>query len=146
MNFVYKIEILNIIVTIMLHMEQISYKIIGQLQNKKSHVRELAKKLNITHMTISRKLNELEKENVVDYTKEGKNKVYFLKNSMEALITLKILENNKLIQLINKHPRIRRITKEIQKITSELTILFGSYAKEYETKNSDIDIYKFYKQ
>ncbi len=67
----------------MLHMEQKNYKleIIKLLLRKKSHIRAIAKKLNINHMMIVRKIKELSKENIVDSTKEGKNKVYFLKKT-----------------------------------------------------------------
>ena len=73
----------------MLHMEQKGYKkdyrfeIIEELLRKKNHAREIAKKLEINHMIIVRKLKELLDENVVDYEKQGRNNVYFLKKTIE---------------------------------------------------------------
>jgi len=74
----------------MLHMEQKDYKleIMNELLKGENHVRGIAKKLNINHMTIARKIKELEKENVADYREEGKNKRYFLKKTIEAKIML----------------------------------------------------------
>ncbi len=70
----------------MLHMEQKDYKleIILELLKKESHAREIARALNINHMAIVRKITELLKENVVDYKEQGKNKVYFLKKTIES--------------------------------------------------------------
>ncbi len=122
-------------------MEQLSYNIILSLQKENNHIRAIANKLNINHMSISRSIKKLENENVVDFKKEGKNKKYFLKNSIEAIEFLKIAEKVKLINSIKKHPRLRQILKTISKKNLDLAIVFGSYAKNTETKNSDIDIY-----
>ena len=54
-------------------------KIVESLLKKENHVRGLARELKTNQTTISRRLKELFKENVVDYKREGKNKVYFLK-------------------------------------------------------------------
>ena len=122
-------------------MEQINYKILDELSKEDNHIRNLAKKLNVNHMTISRKINLLEEENVLDYKFEGKNKVYQIKNSLEAKERLKMMEHYKLIQTIKENPRLRKIATEIKKTNIELAILFGSYAKGTSKKDSDIDIY-----
>ncbi|MCD4666552.1 hypothetical protein K8R47_01960, partial [archaeon] len=61
-------------------MEQKDYKleIINELLKEENHIRGIAKNLKINHMNILRKINELSKENVVDYKEKGKNKTYFL--------------------------------------------------------------------
>ena len=67
-------------------MEQKNYilEIIDSLLKKKSHARELAKKIQTNHTTIIRKIKELAKENVADFSQEGKNKVFFLKKTIES--------------------------------------------------------------
>ncbi len=128
----------------MLHMEQKDYKleIINQLLKDNNHAREIAKKLNINHMIIVRKLKNLLDENVVDFKQQGKNKVYFLKNTIETKSYILKSENYKLIQLLKKYPSLRNIIEKIQKNKKiKLAILFGSYAKEIAKKESDIDIY-----
>jgi predicted nucleotidyltransferase len=122
-------------------MEHISYNIIKELQKQNLHIRELSKLLNVNHMSILRKLKLLEEENIVDFKYEGKNKVYFLKNSIETYETIKILEHYKLIDIIKKYPLLRKIVQVIKEKDIELAILFGSYAKDNNTKKSDIDIY-----
>lgn len=128
----------------MLHMEQKDYKleIIDSLLKKQEHVRGIAKRLKINHMIIFRKIKELYNENVVDYSEEGKNKVYFLKKTPEAKSYVFITENYKLNKLLKNNPFLRRIVEKIQKNKKiRVAVLFGSYAKGLEKKDSDIDIY-----
>ncbi|PIU72680.1 hypothetical protein COS79_01700 [Candidatus Woesearchaeota archaeon CG06_land_8_20_14_3_00_33_13] len=128
----------------MLHMEQKSYKleIIRVLLKKNSHIREIAKKLNINHMMVVRKIKELSKENVVDFTQEGKNQTYFLKKTAETQAYVFIAEQYILIQAIIKYPGLRGIIEKIQRDKRiKLAVLFGSYAKGLAGKDSDIDIF-----
>jgi len=122
-------------------MEQISYNILSLIQKEDIHSRELAKRLKTNHMTISRRIKKLEEENIIDFKSEGKNKVYFLKKTIEAREYIKIVEHAKLINIIKKYPRLRKIVEKIQSKNVELAILFGSYSKGTENKNSDFDIY-----
>ena len=128
----------------MLHMSQNCYdiRIIGSLLKKENHIRGLAKELKTNQTTIARKLKELFEENVVDYKREGRNKVYFLKKSLEAFQMILILENYKLIELLEKYPYLRRIIQTIkQNKKIKLAIIFGSYTKGAVTRRSDIDIF-----
>ena len=125
-------------------MEQKDYKleIVGVLLKKQCHIREIAKILEINHMTVLRKIKELSKENIVDYNKEGKNKVYFLKKTIESKIYAYTFENYNLLIIIKKYPFLRSIIEKIQRNPKvNLTILFGSYAKGNPKKESDVDIY-----
>jgi predicted nucleotidyltransferase/Trp operon repressor len=137
-----KTKALNSIVTFMLHMSQICYKIFEALMGKRSHIRALAKELGTNQTTIARKVKELQAENILDFSPEGKNKVFFIKKSLEAKQYSYIVEHNKLLEAIRKYPRLRQITEIIQKDSRiNLAILFGSYAKMSSGKESDIDIY-----
>jgi len=135
---------LNIIVTIMLHMSQNYYKIkiVESLLKKENHIRGLAKELKTNQTTIARKINGLFNENIVDYKKEGRNKVYFLKRTLESLQFVLIVEHYKLIEILKKYTYLRKILQEIiQNRKIRLAILFGSHARKTATKESDIDIY-----
>jgi len=125
-------------------MEQKNYKLelVNELIKNSEYIRGLAKKLNTNHMNVLRKLNELFEENVVDYTKEGKNKVYFLKKTAETRAYIFMSENYKLIKILEKYNYLRKIIEKIQKNKKiRLAIIFGSYAKGTTKKDSDIDIY-----
>mgnify|MGYP006302915405 CR=1 FL=1 len=133
----------------MFHMKQekINIKLFNELRKKPSHQRELARKLDTNQTQIRRKLIDLENQNIVDSSVEGKNTIYSIKDSVESEVYEKIIENKKLLLFLEK-PKIRKIFKGIQKYVKEgkiktdrIIVLFGSYIKDEETKNSDIDIY-----
>ncbi|MFH1181604.1 MAG: nucleotidyltransferase domain-containing protein [Candidatus Woesearchaeota archaeon] len=123
-------------------MSQICYKIMEALALKRSHIRALAKELGTNQTTIARKVKELQAGNILDFSQEGKNKVFFIKRSLEARQYSYIVEHSKLLEAIRKYPRLRQITEIIQKDSRiKLAILFGSYAKMSAGKESDMDIY-----
>lgn len=125
-------------------MSQKDYKleIVGSLIGNSFHARVLAKKLKTNPMMISRKIKELCDSNVFDYREEGKNKVYFIKDTAEARMYIYMAESYKLIKVLEKYPFLRLIVEEIQKSKKiGLAILFGSYAKGLAKKDSDIDVY-----
>ena len=128
----------------MLHMSQKSYnmEIVLSLIKLDNHIRGLAKELKTNQMMVSRRICELEKENVVDFRQEGKNKVYFLKKSVEAQENVFMAEHYKVLITLKNYPILKNI---FQKIKSDdkigLAVLFGSYAKGLMHKDSDIDIY-----
>lgn len=116
-------------------------EILNILQNNPKHIRQIAKDLDMIPSTVMRTVRTLMEENVVDYKKIGKNKEFYLKDSIEKNIYLNLAENYKKLKIIQK-PKIRRIVEELIKTTNnELIVLFGSYSKGIENKNSDIDIY-----
>ena len=116
--------------------------IIELLLKTDNHVRGIAKKLKESHSTILRKLNNLKKENVIDSRREGKNKIFFLKQNIISQNYILQTELHKLTKLLKRHPELSVIFEEILKKTNEkLIVLFGSYAKGLAKKNSDIDIY-----
>ncbi|HLD88937.1 MAG TPA: nucleotidyltransferase domain-containing protein [Candidatus Nanoarchaeia archaeon] len=125
-------------------MSQNNYNIpiVGSLLKSENHIRGLAKLLNTSQTTIARKVQELHKSNIVDFKQEGKNKVVFLKKSLEAKQYAYHVETQKLLETLRKHPNLRRIIELIKKNEKiNLAILFGSYAKDIARKESDIDVY-----
>lgn len=130
----------------MRHMVQdknnLELEIILVLLRNKTHLREMARILNESHSTILRKINELVKDNVLDYRKEGKNKTFFIKNNLKAKNYIYSAEIHKLNNLLKKHPELAIIFEDIKKnFLKGMIILFGSYAKGIPKKDSDIDIY-----
>lgn len=125
-------------------MSQIDYinKIIENLLKTENHIRGLAKAIGTNQTTIARKVNELNKMNVVDFKIIGKNKVVYLKKTLEAKQIVFNVENSRLVNIIDKYPALRIIVEGITAIKGvNVAILFGSYAKGIAKKESDIDIY-----
>lgn len=119
----------------------IELEIILVLLRNKTHLREIARTLNQAHSTVLRKINDLIKENVLDYNKEGKNKIFFIKDNLKAKNYIYFAEIYKFNKLLKKHPELSIIFQDIKKNFKGMTILFGSYAKGNPKQSSDIDIY-----
>lgn len=124
-------------------MEQISYdfEVVINLLRKENHLRGLAKDLGINHMTVKRATGKLIKENIIDVRILGKNNIFSIKKTIEARNKILMSEYYKLNKLLSKHPKLRKNIEQLMKLETELIIIFGSYAKGTETKNSDIDLY-----
>ena len=123
-------------------------EIIAELLRSENYVRGIAKKLRGSHSTILRRLNKLRKENVLDYKKEGKNKVFSLKDTLIAKSYILQAELHKLKKIVVEQPELSILFEEIvNKIASlkrrdaKMIILFGSYAKGIAKLDSDIDLY-----
>jgi len=130
----------------MIHMVQnknnLELEIILVLLRSKTHLREIARILKESHSTVLRKINGLVKEGVLDYKKEGKNKVFFIKNNLKAKNYVYSAEIYKLNKALRKHPELSVIFEDVKNNFSKgMIILFGSYAKGNPKEDSDIDIY-----
>lgn len=125
-------------------MSQNNYKlkIVESLLHSENHIRGLAKSLHTNQTMIARKVQELAQENIVDFRQEGRNKVVFIKKTLEGKQYVFAVEAARLVDAVQKYPGLRRIIEPIKKnSTITLAMLFGSYAKGSANKNSDIDIY-----
>ena len=117
-------------------------EVVNVLIREKTHLREMARRLKESHSTVLRRVNELVKENVLDYKIEGKNKIFFIKNNLQARNYVYSAERYKLVKLLKKYPRLSIIFSDILKsVHGRIIVLFGSYAKFSAKPDSDIDIY-----
>ncbi|MFW6285624.1 MAG: nucleotidyltransferase domain-containing protein [Nanoarchaeota archaeon] len=122
--------------------EILELDIVLELEIKSTHIRDLALKVNSSPATVMRKLNNLKNNNIVDLINEGKNDRYFLKNTFEAQNYLLMGQIYKLNKFIFENPKLKLMLFEIKNILDgELAILFGSYVKGLQNKNSDIDLF-----
>ena len=119
-----------------------TYEILLFLLKKDRHGRELAKELKTSLTRVQAILTELRNINVLDYRIEGKNHIYFIKKNLVSKSFILNAENYKLAKILSKHPELEPLFQDIiKKSQCHLILLFGSYAKSTETKDSDIDIY-----
>ncbi len=109
---------------------------------KKIYGRGISKRLNMNQKTVSNILNRLEKENILKFSIEGKNKYYFLNRFNPSIMELlKIIEINRKMSFLEKYKKFSGLFKEIENRTSGLCILFGSYSKGTSHEKSDFDIF-----
>jgi|SRR3989344_1221672 len=114
----------------------------SQDYSKRVYGRDIAKKHKLNQKTVSNILLKLEKENILKFETQGKNKYYFL-NRFNPNISeiIKLIEINKKITFLNKHKRFIELFKELEKRTNGTLIIFGSYAKGSEHEDSDLDLF-----
>jgi predicted nucleotidyltransferase len=122
--------------------KEIVFNLINELRLESFTATRLATMLRTNHMAVIRAAKQLVEENVLDTVKEGRNKLYSLKTTLEAKNYLFMAELYKLNKLIKKYPAMRRIVGIIQNDRRiKLAVLFGSYADFSADKTSDIDIF-----
>lgn len=106
--------------------------------NNEYYGRELAKKLKISQKNIALTLNDLEKEGILTSITKGNTK-YFSLNKRNDLFKryIHLAEVERSINFLKKHPKIAHIFKGKKE---GIICIFGSYAKEEQRQNSDLDI------
>lgn len=117
-------------------------KIITELEknHKGIHLRELSRLVKTGLPNVKRFIDILEKEKVIKKQKEANLLKLYLKESQKTLAYLKQTNNEKFILLpVKIQNAITDFLNELE-IKPLLSIIFGSYAKENYTKESDIDI------
>jgi len=126
----------------MVQKQDIELEVILILLKGKAHLREISRLISVPHATLMRKLNQLVEDNILDYSLEGRNKLFFLKTNLQSKNYIFNAERYKLIKLLNKYPKLSIIFDDIlSKSNNSLIILFGSYANFSAGSKSDIDIY-----
>jgi predicted nucleotidyltransferase len=122
--------------------QNITNEIIILLENEDLHARALADLLKANHITIGRKLMDLRQDNIVDFRMKGKNKVFFLKRTIEGRNAVMMAEIHRQSRILSRYPVLRGIFRNIQEMPEiTFSILFGSYAKGLAKSDSDIDIF-----
>jgi len=102
-----------------------------------SKISELSK---FPQQSASRILNQLIKLNLIKFKTEGKNKLFYFDFNIEnSKSLLKIIEIHKSIDFNLNYTEVGIIFNKILKYCSGI-ILFGSYAKGKNKKNSDLDL------
>lgn len=110
--------------------------------NGRIYGREITRKLKMNQKTISNFLNKLEKDNILKFHKEGKNKYYFLnKFNSQIKEIIKMIEINRKIEFIERHEKLKDLLEKIEDRSKGIVIIFGSFAKGTANKNSDLDVF-----
>jgi predicted nucleotidyltransferase/predicted transcriptional regulator len=111
--------------------------------NLKTTGSEIARKKKLNQKSTANVLQELEEEGFLTSEIEGKNKQYFLqKADKETLLHFVLtVEHMRTILFYKKNPLIREIIAKIKLYCKGILIIFGSYAKGRETRDSDLDLF-----
>ena len=110
---------------------------------KSLHVRAIAKLLNTSHVTLLPYLKKLEKNKTLISRKVGKNKEYLLNhNNILTKDYLALSEKLEAIKYLQKNFLIKKVYQHLINVNVQgAVVLFGSYAKNYATETSDIDLF-----
>lgn len=126
------------------YINQTTLKILGLFRNdyKTSfYLREIARNVHVDAKAIGLQLNRLEQVNIVKSLQKGKNKEHTLNlNNFLTLYYLILAETFTTLEYLNRNFEIKKLVGETTEKIGKTAILFGSFAKENMTKESDIDI------
>lgn len=102
---------------------------------------EIVNKIKMPQRTVSRKLNHLAQKGILQYVREGKNKIYSLNKENPGLFSILMwIESYKSVKFLAANPKLAILLKEVN-IDS---LIFGSYAKSSYSKDSDLDLVFFH--
>ena len=129
----------------LVHMTQKRFEIIPEiiniLVNQGVHGRQIAEMLEAPLSTVQRALKILHDENVIEYKTNGRNKVCRIRKDIQAKRRIIDAELYKLNKLMKKEKWMKPIIKRLTEIDADMVIIFGSYAKGSQMKQSDIDVF-----
>ena len=105
------------------------------------HLRKIARETNTDVKAIQLQLKKLEKINIILGTTKGRNKEYSLNlNNYTTKYYIILAETYTTINYLSKNFEVKKLASEIEDHMENSTILFGSFAKEETTAESDIDL------
>ncbi|HNU61833.1 MAG TPA: nucleotidyltransferase domain-containing protein [Methanofastidiosum sp.] len=109
--------------------------------NKNLYIREVNRLLNISPRTAQLILNSLESKGILESIFRGKIKSYFLRKNSTSKNYLILAESYKTTLFMDKNPLVGEIIEKILPLISGIGLIFGSYAKGTQNKESDLDIF-----
>ena len=127
------------------NINQTTLRILGLYASdyKKSlHLREVARETKVDVKAVQLQLRKLEKINVLWSALKGRNKEYYLNlNNSITRYYMMLAETFASINYLASNFVIKKIIGEIGDKTEGIIVLFGSFAREEATQESDVDIF-----
>ena len=105
------------------------------------YIREVHKILKISPRTAQLILDDLEKKGILESKLRGKIRAYKLKKNLMTSKYLVLTEKHKEIAFLEKNSIIKEIIEKTTPLIQGIGIVFGSYAKGINKKDSDLDIF-----
>lgn len=108
--------------------------------NKEYYIREIGKILKISSRTSLLILNELEKKTILKSNIKGKIRLFKINKSIISKEYFNLAETYKKIMFLEQNLLIKEIIEKIIPLINGMTIIFGSYSKGLQKKESDLDL------
>jgi len=109
--------------------------------DREYYIREIQKILNTSPRTVQLALENLENKGIIESKTKGKIKTYKIKKNYSSKNYLGLTEKYKAISFLEENPVISEITEKISPYIKGVGIIFGSYVKKLNKKDSDLDIF-----
>lgn len=114
---------------------------LSDYRDKKS-VSKIARESGVPQQTVSRILNFLSNDGLINYSMDGRNKLFYFSGEEKVKMIINILENQMALNFLLKNKKIAVVINDFLKEGSGV-ILFGSYASGKSDKKSDLDLVVF---
>ncbi len=111
--------------------------------NNKLSIRKISQRANLSYDNCYKAIFDLSGRGIINIEKNGKVNYCSLKKSPETALLLAYVSFLETKKFLERKPNLRRAASQFLEQAgnhSYSIILFGSYAKEKERENSDIDI------
>ena len=109
--------------------------------NREYYIREVERLIEISPRTAQLSLEYLEKKGILESTLRGKIKNYGIKKSFLVRDYFILTESYKKIIFLEKNLVIKDIIEKINNSIEGIVFIFGSYAKDNQKNDSDLDIF-----
>lgn len=103
---------------------------------------EIVKLTKLTRPRTMRVLRKFVERNILEIKKEANIKYYSLKKNETTFSIISVVEYEKTMKFLKKHKTVKRALEMIKERYDNplISLIFGSYAKNYSTKTSDVDL------
>ena len=110
-------------------------------EGEKKTIKEIQNRSNYSYERANTTLKSLKEKKIIIEENIGKTLIYSLNHSnLYSRWAFYGYMIKKLIEFEKNNPKLNKALKEIEWKDFEMIILFGSYARSIETKQSDIDL------
>ncbi len=104
------------------------------------YIREVYKNISIGLQTAQRVLDDLEHKGILISRTKGKIRVFALQDNQDSKDYLILTEQYKKIIFLQNNLLIKEIVEKITPHIKGISLIFGSYSKEEQDKESDLDL------
>jgi uncharacterized protein len=109
--------------------------------NREYYIREVQRLVKISPRTSQLILEDLENKGILESKLRGKIKTYKLQLNETTKRYLILVEQYKILSYLKNNNFIKEIIEKISPNINGIGLIFGSYAKGIEKKDSDLDIF-----